>query len=153
MALPAGAAEKIFVYSHDLYCPRLTVEDHQKPTRDLQVKEALETSTGLELRDWRFPYINYTLYDILPENPKEAAAVRRKAPKFYYNAIMRTLYRRSHDGILLCFLLQKEAKEILKEAHDGMCGAHQPGLKLEDRLQRLGYYWLKMIPDTIAYAK
>jgi len=33
-----------------------------------------------------------------------------------------------------------------------MCGAYQPGLKLGDRLQRLGYYWPKRIPDAI-YAK
>jgi len=43
--------------------------------------------------------------------------------------------------------------EILKEAHDGMSGAHKPGPKLGDRLQRLGYYWPKMIPDAITYAK
>ena len=47
----------------------------------------------------------------------------------------------------------KEAQEALKEAHDGMCGARQLGLKLGDRLRRLGYYWLKMFPDSIAYAK
>jgi len=64
------------------------------------------------------------LYDILPDDPKEVAAIRRKAPKFYYNAITRTLYRLSHDGILLRCLSQNEAQEILKKAHDGMCGAH-----------------------------
>jgi len=32
------------------------------------------------------------LYDILPEDPKEAAAIRRKASKFYYNAITRVHY-------------------------------------------------------------
>jgi len=68
------------------------LEDHQKPTEDRQVKEALETSTGLELRDWRFPYIEFVMYVILPNVPKEAAAIRMKAPKFYYNVITRTLY-------------------------------------------------------------
>ena len=43
-------------------------------------------------------YIDYALYDILPDDPKEVAAIRRKAYKFYYNAITRTLYRRSQDG-------------------------------------------------------
>ena len=61
LALPAEAAEKILVYNYDLYCPRFAFEDNQKPTEDLQVKEALETSTGSELRDWRFLYIDYTL--------------------------------------------------------------------------------------------
>ena len=114
-----------------MYCPRI---DHQKPTGDCQAKEALETSAGPEPRDWRFSYIYYALYDILPDDPKEAAVIRKKAPKFYYNAITRTLYRRSHDGILLHCLSQKEAQEVLQEAHDGMCGAHQPDPKLGDRL-------------------
>jgi len=34
---------------------------------------------------------------------------------------------------------------VLKEAHDGICGAHQPGPKLKDRLHRLSYYWPTMI--------
>ena len=101
LALPARAAEKVLVYSHDLYCPKLTLENDQVPAGDLQVKETLEISAGPELRDWRFPYVDYALYDILPDDPKVAAAIRRKAPKIYYNAITRTLYRRSHDGIIL----------------------------------------------------
>jgi len=153
LALLARVAEKILVYSQDLYCPRFSFEDHQKLTRDLQVKEALESSTGPELSDWQFPYIDYALYDILPDNPKEAAIIRRKAPKFYYNVIKRTLHRRSHDGILLRCLSHKEAQEILQKAHDGLCGAHQPGPKLGDRLRKLGYYWPNMILDAIAYAK
>ena len=92
-----------------------------------------------ELRDWRFPYIDYVLYHILPDDPKEAAAIKRKAPKFYYNANIRTLYHRSHDGILLHCLSHKEAQEALKEAHDGMCGVHQPGPNLGIDSE-LGYY-------------
>ena len=92
LSLPAGVVEKILVYSHDLYCPRIASEDYQKLTGDCQVKEALESSADPEPRDWRFPYIDYVLYDILPDDLKEAAAIRRKALKFYYNAITRTLY-------------------------------------------------------------
>ena len=87
LALPAGVVEKILAFSRDLYCPRFAFEDHQKPTGDCQIKEALETSAGPEPRDWRFLYIDYALYDILPEEPKEAATIRRKDPKFYYTAI------------------------------------------------------------------
>jgi len=78
LALPAGAAEKVFVYSHDLYYLRFAFEDNQKLTRDIQVKETLETSAGPELRNCRFPYIDYALYRIFPDDPKEAAAIRRK---------------------------------------------------------------------------
>ena len=101
LALRAGVVEKILVYSHDLYCPRIAFEDYQKPIEDCQVKEALESSAGLEPRDLRLPYIDYALYGILPDDPKKASVIRRKAPKFYYNTITRTLYRRSHDGLSL----------------------------------------------------
>ena len=50
-SLPAKAAEKVLVYNYDLYCPKLVLEDDQTLIGDLQVKEALETSGGPELRD------------------------------------------------------------------------------------------------------
>jgi len=86
---------------------KLTLENDQIPAGNLQVEEILETLAGPELRDWRFLYIDYALYGILPDDPKEGAAIKRKAPRFYYNAITRTLYRRSHDGVLLHCLSNK----------------------------------------------
>ena len=70
LALPAGVAEKVLIYSHDLCYPRSAFEDNQKPAGDHQVKEALETLAGLELRDWWFPYIDYALYNILSDDLK-----------------------------------------------------------------------------------
>jgi len=39
LALPAGVIEKVLVYSHDLYCPRIASEDHQKSIGDCQAKK------------------------------------------------------------------------------------------------------------------
>ena len=90
---------------------------------------------------------------ILPDDPKEAASIRRRSLCFYYDLIVKTLYHRSYDGILLYCLSNSEAQEVLKEAHDGVCGAHQPGPRLKDRLHRLGYYWATMIADAIKYTQ
>jgi len=38
---------------------------------------------------------------------------------------VKTLYRRSYDGILLHCLSNLEAQEVLKEAHNSIYGAHQ----------------------------
>ena len=88
LALPTGATEKVLVYNHNLYYYKFALEDSETPRGDLQVKEVLKTSTSLEPSDWRFPYIDIVLYGILPDDPKEATTVRRKAPRFYYNVIM-----------------------------------------------------------------
>ena len=42
---------------------------------------------------------------------------------------------------------------MLNEAHNGICGVHQPGPKLKDWLHRLSYYWPTMIGDAIKYAQ
>ena len=36
LALPTGAVGKIFVYDHDLYCPKLALENDQIPAGNLQ---------------------------------------------------------------------------------------------------------------------
>ena len=82
-----------------------------------------------------FSLIDYALHDILPDDPKEAASIRRRSLRFYYDLMIKTLYRSSYDGILLRYLSNSEAQEVLKEAHDGVCGAYQPSPKLKDRLQ------------------
>jgi len=70
-----------------------------------------------------------------------------------YTAVVKTLYRRSYDGILLCCLSNLQAQEIIKEAHNGISGVHQPSSKLKDRLHRLVYYWPTMIVNELKYAK
>ncbi|XP_074290313.1 uncharacterized protein LOC141617043 [Silene latifolia] len=41
----------------------------------------------------------------------------------------------------------------MEEAHAGICGAHQSGTKLCDRIKRMGYYWPTMVQDCMDYAK
>jgi len=59
----------------------------------------------------------------------------------------------SYNGVLLRCLSNSEAQKVIKKVHDGICGAHQSGVKLKDRLHRLGYYWPTMIADVVQYAK
>ncbi|XP_074290221.1 uncharacterized protein LOC141616951 [Silene latifolia] len=41
----------------------------------------------------------------------------------------------------------------MHEAHSGICGAHQSGPKLHDRVKRMGYYWPTMVQDCMDFAK
>ena len=80
LTLSAEATERVLVFRHDLYCCKIVLEDSRILRGDFQVKEDIETTTSLEPRDWRFPYIGFVLYSILPDDPKEATAIRRKTP-------------------------------------------------------------------------
>ena len=86
-----------------------------------------------------------TLFD----DPKDVVSVRRRSTRFYNDAVVKMLYRRSYDGMLICCLSNSEAQEVIKEIHDGIYGAHQLGPKLKARLHRLGYYWPTMIADAV----
>jgi len=103
--------------------------------------------------DWWFSIIDYALHGILPDNPKKATSVRWRSTRFYYDTVVKILYRCSCDGIFLRYLSNSEAQEVFKEAHNGICGAHQPGLKLKNRQHWLSYYWPTMISDAIEYVK
>src|SRR4051812_20575290 len=99
------------------------------------------------------PFIDYIMYNIRGDDPKLAASIQKKAVHFNYNPESQTLYYVTRDEIMLRCLSPSEAQVVLKEAHDGTCGAHKPGPKLGYRIQRMGYYWPKMMSDATDYAR
>jgi hypothetical protein len=69
--------------------------------------------------DWRKEIVDYL------ENPsrKVSRKLRYKAIKFVF--LGRHLFYESLDGVLLQCLGSEEAKKMMSEVHDGLCGAHQ----------------------------
>jgi len=66
LALPIDTTYHFTVATRRLVCPKHVLE-----TNEVHV-----TSIDFEPRDWRFSFIDYALYDILPDDPKEAASIR-----------------------------------------------------------------------------
>ena len=130
LALPADTSHRVTVASRQLLCPKYSLE----------AKEVYATSTDFKPRDWRFPIIDYALHGILPDDPAEATSIRRRLARFRYDPEMKTLYRVSYDDVLIRCISRSEGLKVIKEAHDDICGAHQPGPRLHERVQRLGYY-------------
>ncbi|KAJ8621804.1 hypothetical protein MRB53_030333 [Persea americana] len=93
------------------------------------------------ISDWRDPFIDYIMFGILPEDPKEWVSIQRRAPNFYLDIPSKMLYRKSFNGVLLRCLSQQEAEETLRKVHAGLCGAHQAGPKLYDQIKRLAISW------------
>jgi hypothetical protein len=54
---------------------------------------------------------------------------------------------------LLKCLNQEEAKVVMGEIHEGVCGAHQSAHKMKWMIRRAGYFWLTMLEDCFRYYK
>jgi hypothetical protein len=58
----------------------------------------------------------------------------------WYTLIEGILYRKGHTEPLLKCLMNSEAKYILKEIHEGVCGNHSGSRMLVHKAMRVGYY-------------
>ncbi|KAK5826635.1 hypothetical protein PVK06_021561 [Gossypium arboreum] len=63
------------------------------------------------------------------------------------------LYKRRKDQVLLRCVDAIEAKKILEEVHEDVCGTHANGFTMARQIMRFGYYWSTMEGDCINYAK
>ena len=63
------------------------------------------------------------------------------------------LYYRTIDGVLLKCLCDDEAKGLIGEIHEGVCGAHQSAFKMKWMIRRNGYYWPTILEDCFKYFK
>jgi ribonuclease HI len=97
--------------------------------------------------DWRKEIVDYL------ENPsrKVYRKLRYKAIKFVL--LDGRLYYKSLDGVLLQCLGQEEAKKMMSEVHDGLCGAHQSAYRMKWVIRHTGCYWPTMLEDCFEYYK
>ena len=58
-----------------------------------------------------------------------------------------------NDDTLLRCLGKIEAMRVMVEIHEGICRAHQAGIKMKWLLRRHSYYWLGMLKDCMNYGK
>jgi len=63
------------------------------------------------------------------------------------------LYKRRKDQVLLRCVDAVEAKKILEEVHEGICGTHASGFTMARQIMRFGYYWPTMEGDCIDHAR
>jgi len=97
--------------------------------------------------DWRNDIIDY-LKDL---SQKVERHVRFQATK--YVLLKEELYYRTIDGILLRCLGDDEARSLMGEIHEGVCGAHQSAFKMKWMIRRNGYYWPTVLEDCFKYFK
>jgi hypothetical protein len=69
--------------------------------------------------DWRKEIVDYL------ENPPRKVSRKLKYKAIKFVLFDGHLFYKSLDGVWLQFLGQEEAKKMMSEVHDGLCGAHK----------------------------
>ncbi|XP_024171492.1 uncharacterized protein LOC112177435 [Rosa chinensis] len=96
--------------------------------------------------DWRIPLIAY----LKQRDPTSDRKIRFLALNYFLRGD--ELRRRGEDGIDFRCVYGCEAKQLMREVHSGICGAHQAGPKMRWLLRRHGYFWPSILKDCIAFA-
>ena len=63
------------------------------------------------------------------------------------------LYYRTIDEVLLRCFDKEEAKVLMGEIHEGVCGSYQLTYKMKWVIRRNGYFWPTMLEECFTYYK
>ncbi|KAK5785880.1 hypothetical protein PVK06_040501 [Gossypium arboreum] len=102
---------------------------------------------------WYQDILRYVRNREYPEQATEndKRTLRRLACEYVLDGDI--LYKRRKDQVLLRCVDAVEARQILEEVHEGVCGTHANGFTMARQIMRFGYYWSTMKGDCISYAK
>ncbi|KAL0325072.1 UNVERIFIED_CONTAM: hypothetical protein Sradi_5076500 [Sesamum radiatum] len=101
-----------------------------------------EVLTGTISSSWKDELEAYLKDGTLPQDPKEARAIKVRANKF--TLIGGELYKRGFSQPYLKCINQDKVEYILREIHDGSCGNHSRGRALASKALKQGYFWPTM---------
>ncbi|GKV04468.1 hypothetical protein SLEP1_g16622 [Rubroshorea leprosula] len=136
LRIPEGVMQKVVIVEK-----RSLPSIHQ---RDMTVSTC---SIDVTQTDWRFPIIQYL------KDQSIKVSKKTKMQAFNYVLIEDVLYRRGNDELLLRCLGPDESFQMLSNVHDGICGAHQVGIRMRWLIRKHGFFWPSVLKDCIAYAK
>ena len=88
------------------------------------------------------PIISFLQDRHLPQDANKARKIRKRATRF--TILNDILYKRGFSMPYLKSVDDDEAKYILEEIHEGICGDHASPRSLMSKVIRTGYFWLTM---------
>ena len=97
------------------------------------------------------PIISFLQDGHLPQDVEKARKVRKRAAKF--TILNDILYKKGFSMPYLKCVDEEEAKYILKEIHEGVCGDHAGPRSLARKVIKIGYFWPTMQVDTMELVK
>ena len=87
---------------------------------------------------WINPIRSYLADGVLPANSDEAQRVKRNSSR--YTLVDGHLFRFGFSRPILMCVENTEARRIMSELHEGICGSHIGGRALILRILRAGYF-------------
>ena len=105
--------------------------------RGTEVAEVLAMERRPPVDSWMTPFTLYIQKEILPEDPREAKRVKRRAASFFFKEGQ--LYKRSFGRPALKWLNLEKGLELINEVHDGVCGNHKGERAVMHKILRMGY--------------
>jgi hypothetical protein len=99
------------------------------------------------LPDWRIPYLDSLIREVLPMDKTEARRLTRRVKSFII--VKGELYKKSHTKVLQHCIPTEQRRRLLKDIHGRTCGHHIMSKTLVKNAFRQGCYW----PTAMANAK
>ncbi|KAL5564753.1 hypothetical protein UlMin_027917 [Ulmus minor] len=100
---------------------------------------------------WMDPIMAYLRDGTLPQDKFEARRLRYRSARYYLDKDK--LRKRSFSSPSLTCLNEDQAKYVLQEVHEGVCGNHSSGRALAHKVLRQGYYWPTIQADSLAFVQ
>ena len=114
------------------------------------IKE-VPTLTIQSTNSWMTPIISFLLDRHLPQDTDEARKIKKRAARF--TILNDTLYKRGFSMPYLKCVDEDEAKYILEEIHEGVCGDHAGLRSLVSKVIRTSYFWPTMQANVVELVK
>ena len=100
---------------------------------------------------WTDPILSFLRDGRLPPNPKEAKKVQKRAA--WFTVLNDEFYKRGFSQPYLRCIEEDEARYVLEEVHEGICGDHMGHKSLVRKIIRAGYFWPTMQQDAAKFVK
>ena len=113
--------------------------------------EEVPTFTIQNTNNWMTLIVSFLQDGNLTQNKEEAKKIKKRAARF--TILNDTLYKRGFSMPYLKCVDKEEAKYILEEIHEGICGDHASPRSLVNKVIRTGYFWPAMQVDAVELIK
>ena len=100
--------------------------------------EEVPTFTIQSTNSWMTPIISFLQDGHFPQNAEEAKKIKKRAARFMI--LNDTLYKRGFSMPYLKCVDEEEAKYVLEEIHEGICGDYAGPRSLVSKVIRTGYF-------------